>query len=74
MDLLRCWLALHVHEPEAEGGGEEGPTASDVGGHRIQVYPFNSFFSSLRKRQSVPWARIFWGFDLIMPPSYRRSA
>ena len=27
-------------------------------------YPFNSFFSSLRKRQSVPWAMIFWGARL----------
>jgi len=37
-------------------------------------YPFSSFFNSLRKRQSVPWARIFCGLDLIIPPSCRRSA
>jgi putative ABC transport system substrate-binding protein len=37
-------------------------------------YPFNSRFSSLRKRQSVPWAMIFCGFALIMPASRSRSA
>jgi hypothetical protein len=26
-----------------------------------RCYPFSSFFSSLRKRQSVPWAMIFYG-------------
>jgi hypothetical protein len=38
------------------------------------LYPFNSFFSSLRKRQSVPCSMIFWGLDLIMPASCRRRA
>ena len=38
------------------------------------LYPFNSFFSSLRNRQSVPSARIFWGLDLIIPDSCIRSA
>jgi len=28
--------------------------------HRA-VYPFSSFFSSVMKRQSVPWAMIFCG-------------
>ena len=30
-------------------------------------YAFSSFFSSLRSRQSVPWAMIFCGLDLTMP-------
>jgi hypothetical protein len=38
------------------------------------LYPFNSFFSALRKRQSVPWAMIFWGLLLIIPASCRRRA
>ena len=29
----------------------------------------SSFFSSLRKRQSAPWAMTFWGLDLIIPAS-----
>jgi len=37
-------------------------------------YPFNSCFSSLKKRQSVPWAMSFFGEFLIMPVSCRRSA
>ena len=37
-------------------------------------YPFSSFFSSFRNRQSVPWARIFCGLALIIPASWRRSA
>src|SRR5215469_14671293 len=28
-------------------------------------HAFSSFLSSLRKRQSVPWAMIVWGLDLI---------
>src|SRR5262249_46668216 len=38
------------------------------------LYPFSSFFSSLKKRQSVPWARIFCGLLLIIPTSCRRRA
>src|SRR5215467_12247786 len=37
-------------------------------------YPFSSFFSSLTKRQSVPWAMIFFGSLLISPNSRSRSA
>src|SRR5215467_115740 len=37
-------------------------------------HAFSSFLSSLRKRQSVPWAMIFCGLDLIIPASCRRSA
>jgi hypothetical protein len=40
----------------------------------VSRYPFSSRFSSLRKRQSVPWAMIFWGVALIMPASWRRRA
>jgi hypothetical protein len=47
------------------------PAALDV---VLSSYPFSSFFSSLRNRQSVPWARIFWGLDLIIPTSRRRRA
>src|SRR5215510_6085338 len=32
----------------------------DTNGH-LPHYPFNSFFSSLKKRQSVPWAMSFCG-------------
>ena len=43
--------------------------------HRhLPHYCFNSFFSSFRKRQSVPWAMIFWGLLLIIPASCRRRA
>jgi len=37
-------------------------------------HPFSSFFSSLRKRQSVPWAMIFCGLLVIIPISWRRRA
>src|SRR5262249_18516349 len=30
-------------------------------------HPFSSFFSSLKKRQSVPFSMIFCGVDLIIP-------
>jgi hypothetical protein len=42
-------------------------------GH-LPLYPFSSFLSSLKKRQSVPWAMIFWGMLLIIPASWRRKA
>src|SRR5262249_15799202 len=43
--------------------------------HRPRLlYPFNSFFSSLKKRQSVPWAMSFCGVDLMSPTSCRRRA
>jgi hypothetical protein len=42
--------------------------------HRQLLYPFNSFFSALKKRQSVPWAMIFCGVLLIIPASCRRRA
>src|SRR5262249_42033461 len=35
--------------------------------------PFSSFLSSLKSRQSVPWARIFWGSLLITRISRSRS-
>ena len=38
------------------------------------VQPFSSRFSSFRNRQSVPWAMIFCGLDLMSPASWRRSA
>jgi hypothetical protein len=41
---------------------------------RRRHYPFSSFFSSLWKRQSVPWAMIFCGLALIIPASWRRRA
>ncbi len=37
------------------------------------AYAFSSFFNSFQKRQSVPWAMIFCGFDLIIPTSCRRK-
>jgi hypothetical protein len=42
-------------------------------GH-LPLYPFNSFFSSVKKRQSVPWAISFCGLDLSIPTSWRRRA
>jgi hypothetical protein len=43
--------------------------------HRLRpLYPFISFFRALRKRQSVPWAMICCGVDLIIPTSCRRRA
>ncbi len=43
-------------------------------GEGSRAYPFNSFFSSLRNRQSVPWAMSFCGLVLIIPASCRRRA
>ena len=40
----------------------------------LPLYPFNSFFSAVRKRQSVPWAMSLWGLRLIIPTSWRRRA
>jgi hypothetical protein len=71
-------LPEHLGRLEEEGWGngeaERGmawaaPAAPDGCG-----YPFNSFLSSLKKRQSVPWAIIFWGVLLIKPISCRRKA
>ena len=42
--------------------------------HASMGYPFSSFFSSSTKRQSVPWAMIFFGSLLITPTSWSRSA
>ena len=69
--------ARHERTLEAVGSG----AGLGVGEGRDTVltclchgYPFNSFFSSLRKRQSVPWAMSFWGVLLIRPISCRRNA
>jgi hypothetical protein len=40
----------------------------------LPCYPFNSFFSSLKNRQSVPWAISFWGLLLSIPASWRCRA
>jgi hypothetical protein len=40
----------------------------------LPLYSFNSFFSSLRKRQSVPSAMSFCGLALTSPTSWRRKA
>jgi hypothetical protein len=42
--------------------------------HCLPLYPFSSFFSSLKKRQSVAWAMSFCGLLLIIPASWRRRA
>ena len=73
--MLGCWAILSLvvsggGSPEAcPGGHAEQPcrprdTAQEVapGDH-----PFSSFFSSFRKRQSVPWAMIFCGRRLDHP-------
>ena len=68
---LRRRLGLRQARPgESSDAQRSGPREPASAADR----PFSSFRSSLRKRQSVPWARIFCGFDLIIPPSYRRSA
>jgi len=57
------------------GAGEGRDTVRTRLLHRSRpFYPFNSFFSALRKRQLVPWAMIFWGLLLIIPASCRRKA
>jgi hypothetical protein len=55
-----CSTAL---EPPLAGTSHVGP-----------LYPFSSFFSAVRNRQSVPWAIIFCGLLLSIPTSCRRSA
>ena len=65
------------------GGGRPGCQAeqSATAGQRETTeerppgdHAFNSFFSSLRKRQSALWVMIFCGLLLIIPASFRRSA
>ena len=43
-------------------------------GRDPRPHVFSSLLSSFRKRQSVPWAMICLGLDLIIPASCRRSA
>lgn len=62
-------VEVAVRAAGAVGFGYSPPSAA----HQAR-YPFNSFFSSLRKRQSVPWAMIFCGVALIIPASWSRSA
>jgi hypothetical protein len=57
---------------EAEGRDKQCPAS--IKAQCRSAYPFSSFFNSLRKRQSVPWAMSFWGLDLIIPASCRRRA
>jgi hypothetical protein len=57
---------------EAEGGDKQCPAS--IKAQCRSAYPFNSFFNSLRNRQSVPWAMSFCGLDLIIPASWSRSA
>ncbi len=63
-------------EPRSAGARSYGPDrfASEPGSWLDSRYPFSSFFSSLKKRQSVPFAMIFCGVDLIIPASWRRRA
>ena len=82
------WRDLAVTGPAGEGGRPSALGVEPDGGrHRItriyprqqrrqdrSPYPFSSLFSSLRKRQSVPWAMIFCGLDLMIPASCSRSA
>src|SRR5262249_38890382 len=71
--------SLARHDTPVLGAGEGSDTVSPARStpmlHRHRPrYCFNSFFSSVRKRQSVPWAMIFWGLLLIIPASCRRRA
>src|SRR5262249_9436980 len=69
----------HAHQPQEHGGHEYAPPlvlyAHTFLLHRhLPLYCFNSFFSSVRKRQSVPWALSFCGLLLSSPASWRRRA
>src|SRR5581483_9970221 len=65
------------------GLGRARPRAEDSRGSRhgrpqetpsiAHDHPFSSLFSSLKKRQSVPWATILLGPLLMSPASCRRS-
>ena len=64
--LTRCFIG-------GAGEGRDTVLTRLLHGH-LPHYSFNSFFNSVRKRQSVPWAMIFWGVLLIMPASCNRRA
>jgi hypothetical protein len=67
LEAVRCSAVL--------GAGNGRDTVHTCLLHRpLPLYPFNSCFSSLKKRQSVCWAMSFWGVDLIKPASCRRRA
>jgi hypothetical protein len=67
--------ALYCRSPRQLGARSRTSTIStNTAIDELALYPFNSFFSSLRNRQSVPSARIFCGLVLIMPASCMRSA
>ena len=51
------------------------PEPPTVGAYNVSLfYPFSSLLSSLKKRQSVPWAMIFCGVLLMIPASCKRRA
>ena len=52
---------------------KHGPRITAAGAN-MRVHAFSSFFNSFRNRQSVPWAMIFCGVDLIIPASCWRRA
>ena len=64
--LTRCFIG------DAGDGRNTVLTRLLFGG--LPLYSFNSFFSSVRKRQSVCSAMIFCGVDSMTPASCRRSA
>src|SRR5262249_48867648 len=73
-----CSMALSFPRPEASHVGQGigrsacGPLALL---HRpFPFYPFNSFFSAWRKRQSVPSTIICGGLLLILPPPPTHTA
>jgi hypothetical protein len=69
----RRLLAVACKPSLGAGDGRDTVHTCLLHGH-LPLYPFNSFFSSLKKRQSVCWAMSFWGVDLIKPASCRRRA
>ena len=60
-------------QPQATRTRHELPAAQRTRA-AVPRHAFSSRFSSLRKRQSVPWAMIFCGVLWIIPASRRRKA
>jgi len=66
IDLLSVSVRIFVPNPKSKSGpADENPKSA---------YAFNSFFSSRKNRQSVPWAMSFLGLVLIIPMSCRLKA
>ena len=56
------------------GHGPRRHSGSRCSSEATACHCFSSRLSSAKKRQSVAWARSFWGVFLIKPASCRRRA